>query len=64
MAIDPVCRMDVDERTANHKSDYDGKTFYFCSPGCKKSFDADPTKYTSPSGDMGGHHGHGGHGMH
>ena len=64
MAIDPICGMQVDERTATHKSDYNGKTYYFCSPGCKKSFDADPTKYTAPSSDAGGRHGHGSHGMH
>jgi Cu+-exporting ATPase len=64
MAIDPVCGMDVDERKATHKSDYNGKTYYFCSPGCKRSFDTDPTKYTALPSDTGGHHGHAGHGMH
>jgi Cu+-exporting ATPase len=42
---DPVCGMDVDERTAQLKSEHMGKTYYFCSPGCRKSFDADPHKY-------------------
>ncbi len=64
MAIDPVCGMEVDERTAAHKSDYSGKTYHFCSPGCKKSFDSNPTKYTMPSGHAGGHQGHAGHGSH
>ncbi len=45
MAIDPVCKMVVDEDTAKLKSDYKGKTYYFCAPGCKKAFDADPSKY-------------------
>lgn len=27
-------------------SEYNGKTYYFCCPGCKKKFDADPSKFT------------------
>ncbi len=42
MAIDPVCGMEVDERTAPAKSTYDGKTYYFCAPGCKEEFDENP----------------------
>lgn len=45
MAIDPVCDMEVDEATAPAKSEYQGKTYYFCAPGCKKAFDENPEKY-------------------
>ncbi|MBC7127955.1 MAG: YHS domain-containing protein [Candidatus Methanosuratus sp.] len=45
MAIDPVCGMEVDEKTAKFKSEYKGKAYYFCAPGCKKMFDKDPEKY-------------------
>ncbi len=45
MERDPVCGMDVDPKTAKHTSVHEGKTFYFCSPGCKKTFDADPHRY-------------------
>lgn len=45
MAKDPVCGMEIDEKTAAGKSEYKGKTYYFCSAGCKKSFDKDPEKY-------------------
>ncbi len=45
MAIDPVCKMNVDEKTAKLKSDHKGKTYYFCAPGCKKVFEENPTKY-------------------
>ena len=45
MAIDPVCKMDVDEATAKFTSDYKGKTYYFCAPGCKKLFERDPEAY-------------------
>ena len=45
MAIDPVCKMTVDEATAQHKSEYNGKTYYFCMAGCKTRFDADPDMF-------------------
>lgn len=45
MAKDPVCNMNVDEKTAEHKTTYNGKIYYFCAPGCKKAFEADPQKY-------------------
>ena len=45
MSKDPVCGMDVDEKTAADKSEYKGQTYYFCSVGCKKSFDKEPEKY-------------------
>ena len=44
---DPVCGMDVTPETAAGKSEYKGQTYYFCSPGCKRSFDKDPEKYLS-----------------
>ncbi len=49
MAKDPICHMDVDERTAKFKSEYGGKTYYFCSKGCKETFDKNPTKYAGGS---------------
>lgn len=45
MAVDPVCRMMVDEKTARYTSEYQGKKYYFCNPGCKKRFDAEPAKF-------------------
>ena len=45
MATDPVCGMTVDPTTARRTSEYQGTTFYFCAPGCKKAFDADPASY-------------------
>jgi Cu(I)/Ag(I) efflux system membrane fusion protein len=40
--IDPVCGMQVDPRKGAGKSEYKGKTYYFCSEGCKKKFDGNP----------------------
>ena len=45
MAKDPVCGMDVDEDSARFETEYKGKTYYFCAPGCKKLFEDDPEKY-------------------
>jgi len=42
---DPVCGMDIDPAAAAGRSEYKGQTYYFCSLGCKKSFDKDPEKY-------------------
>lgn len=44
-AVDPVCGMTVDPATAAAKSEYKGKTYYFCSEGCRKAFEANPEQY-------------------
>jgi len=44
-AIDPVCKMKVEERGARFTSVYGGKTYYFCMASCKNRFDADPKKF-------------------
>ncbi len=46
MAKDPVCGMEVDEKS-KFKSEYMGKTYYFCSQLDKASFDKNPIKYAS-----------------
>lgn len=53
MAIDPVCRMQVEEGSAAATSRHEGQTYYFCSPGCKASFDKDPNRYLQPSDVLG-----------
>ena len=45
MAIDPVCHMNVDEKSAAGTSEYKGKLYYFCAPGCKIKFDQHPQNY-------------------
>ncbi len=57
MAKDPVCGMEIDEKTAAGKSEHKGQTYYFCSTGCKKSFDKNPEKYVSKApAKAGGQH--------
>ncbi len=50
MATDPVCGMTVDEQTAAGMSVYQGQPYYFCSPACRRAFEADPTAYAQPGG--------------
>ena len=47
MAKDPVCGMDVDTKPGAIQSSYQGKTYYFCSEGCKRSFEKDPKRYAT-----------------
>ena len=58
-AIDPVCKMEVDPKSApGGKYDYQGQTYYFCAPGCRRNFEKDPEKYLK-GGDQGmAEHGH------
>ncbi|HKW58978.1 MAG TPA: permease [Candidatus Dormibacteraeota bacterium] len=42
---DPVCGMSVDPAAAHESARYQGRTYYFCSAGCKQAFDKDPAKY-------------------
>ena len=60
-AIDPVCKMTVDvAKPPGGRSEHGGQSYFFCSPGCKRAFDADPHKYLGAHGHgdarhMGGH---------
>lgn len=45
MAKDPVCGMRVDEKRAEFKVSYKGKTYYFCCPMCQEQFKARPEKF-------------------
>ena len=46
LAKDPVCGMSVDPATTKEKVDYSGSTYYFCSAGCRSTFEKDPARYT------------------
>jgi len=43
--IDPVCGMDVDPETAEYKTRYKGRDYYFCAESCLVNFKADPERY-------------------
>jgi Cu+-exporting ATPase len=44
-AVDPVCGMTVDPATAPASVVHDGRTYYFCNPGCARRFQAEPRRY-------------------
>lgn len=44
-AKDPVCGMSVDPHAARHTAEHGGRTYYFCSAGCRTKFLADPARY-------------------
>jgi YHS domain-containing protein len=45
MAVDPVCKTDVDEMDAD-STDYADETYFFCSNLCKRVFEEDPELFT------------------
>ena len=46
LTVDPVCGMSVDLATAEH-IEYAGRTYYFCSAGCRTTFEKDPERYAT-----------------
>src|SRR5580704_461929 len=48
MERDPVCGMQVDPAAARAKSEYGGRTYFFCCAGCAKKFEAAPEQYLKP----------------
>lgn len=61
---DPVCGMDVDPKNPKAiKTEHGGRTYYFCSDHCKRSFEAGPGKYVPQKKDsqkQSAHDAHGG----
>lgn len=43
--LDLVCGMTVEAVPANRPFEYQGETYYFCAPGCRKSFEKDPSSF-------------------
>jgi xanthine dehydrogenase accessory factor len=44
-ARDPVCGMTVKADASSRPYEYEGVTYYFCCPGCRRSFERDPNRY-------------------
>ena len=47
---DPVCGMSVDPAHAKATAEHQGRTYYFCCPGCAQKFTAEPQKYLQTPG--------------
>jgi YHS domain-containing protein len=45
MAIDPICKMEVDEKKAAATYEYQGKKYYFWSAACKEKFVKQPEEF-------------------
>ena len=55
---DPVCGMTVDPTSADFSTEYRETTYYFCSEGCRKRFEADPESFLGSDGEAGHSHEH------
>jgi len=47
-AVDPVCGMHVDRRTAKHRFEYREREILFCSARCRERFQVEPEKFLKP----------------
>ena len=58
-AIDPVCKMTVQIASpAGGTAEHDGQTYYFCGPGCREAFVAEPAKFLDGDGEADHSHMH------
>jgi xanthine dehydrogenase accessory factor len=44
-AVDPVCGMEVTADESGRPFEFEGTTYYFCCPACRKTFSANPEEY-------------------
>jgi Cu+-exporting ATPase len=51
---DPVCGMEIDAQDAAGTSQHQGRTYYFCSEGCKEKFEQNPQQYAKGQGQSAG----------
>ncbi|MGV1015426.1 MAG: heavy metal-binding domain-containing protein, partial [Methyloceanibacter sp.] len=51
LVTDPVCGMMVDPHSGKPTYVHEGRTYYFCSDGCRTKFAADPGRYLDKSGE-------------
>jgi uncharacterized protein len=49
VATDPVCGMQVETAGAPASAEHGGRTFWFCSDGCRERFLTDPERYAEPA---------------
>jgi YHS domain-containing protein len=41
----PVCKSELDDKTAKYVEDHMGQKYYFCSGSCVKEFSSGPERY-------------------
>lgn len=62
LRFDPVCAMVISPGRARAKSEYEGVTYYFCSPNCRDRFEQEPDPYLRNAALAFGSARHGRHG--
>lgn len=45
MPVDPVCGMEIEESEIADTADYRGRIYYFCSTGCRQTFEENPAEF-------------------
>lgn len=50
MERDVVCGMQVDPQNAAATAEHEGRTYYFCSENCHRSFVENPQRYPTQAG--------------
>lgn len=64
LAVDPVCGMKVNPAEAAGSTEFEGRTYHFCSATCQQKFTGNPISYVSSALQRQGTPvGHGGHGQ-
>ncbi|HZD04644.1 MAG TPA: YHS domain-containing protein [Longimicrobiales bacterium] len=58
---DVICGMTIDAESAAASVHHEGKSYYFCSEHCRKTFEADPHRYGTAGGVGGEASGHAHH---
>jgi len=54
MTNDLVCGKRIDEKTAQARTNYQGREYHFCSADCKRQFDEHPERYAPQQQSHGG----------
>src|SRR3954471_14643121 len=47
MVVDPVCKMEVEDTEPEQGVEFQGTTYFFCSPVCKEAFKRERARYAS-----------------
>ncbi|MGH9868084.1 MAG: YHS domain-containing protein [Candidatus Polarisedimenticolia bacterium] len=50
--VDPVCGMAVREDADARRTEYAGRTYYFCSESCRAAFEKEPERFAVEKGGM------------
>lgn len=47
VVVDPVCKMELKAEQVRQSVVYNGRTYQFCSIGCRAEFERHPVDYTT-----------------